>query len=90
MSQEEHTPYFSKRIRIGDITSPKDLVGYKDFTVELTFGNQEIITIKNKNDVAEILAEKNMFDIVEELFTQRDEWAQKRGFKFVDQIKGET
>jgi hypothetical protein len=85
MSSEEHTPYFSKRIRIGDVTSPKDLVGFKDFTVELTFGNQEIITIKNKDDVAEVLQQKNLFDMVEELYSQRDEWAAKRGFKFVDQ-----
>lgn len=86
MSSEEHTPYFSKRIRIGDVTSPKDLVGTKDFTVELTFGNQEIITIKNKDDVAEILQEKNMFDIVEEIYAQRDVWAKKRGFTFLDTL----
>ena len=85
MSSEEHTPYFSKRIRIGDVTSPKDLVGFKDFTVELTYGNQETIAIKNKEDVAATLQEKNMFDVVEEIYTQRDEWAKKRGFKFVDQ-----
>ena len=89
MSSEEHTPYFSKRIRIGDVTSPKDLVGCKDFTVELTFGNQEIIIVKNKEDVAEILQEKNMFDIVEEIYAQRDEWAKKRGYTFIDQLKGD-
>jgi len=87
MSDENHSPYFSKRIRIGDVTSPKDLVGMKDFTVELTFGNQEIITIKNKDDVAQTLKEKNMFDIVEEIYSQRDEWSKKRGFKFIDQEK---
>lgn len=88
MSQEESkSPYYSKRIRIGDVTSPKDLVGYKDFTVEITYGNQEKIIVKNKQDVAETLFEKNMFDEVEELFRQRDEWAKKRGFKFVDQME---
>ena len=87
MSIEEKSPYFSKRIRIGDVTSPKDLVGTKDFTVELTFGNQDIITIKNREDVAEVLQEKNMFDIVEEIYAQRDEWAKKRGFTFLDTLK---
>jgi hypothetical protein len=85
MSSEEHTPYFSKRIRIGDVKSPANLVGTKEFTVELTYGNQETITIKNKEDVAATLQEKNMFDVVEEIYAQRDEWAKKRGFKFVDQ-----
>ena len=86
MSQEEpKSPYYSKRIRIGDVTSPKDLIGLKEFTVEITYGNQDKIIIKNKQDVAEILQEKNMFDEVEEIFRQRDEWAKKRGFKFVDQ-----
>ena len=89
MSSEEKSPYFSKRIRIGDVTSPKDLVGCKDFTVELTFGNQEIITIKNKEDLAETLKEKNMFDVVEEIYAQRDAWGKKRGFTFVDQLKGD-
>ncbi len=87
MSEETKSPYYSKRIRIGDVTSPKDLVGYKDFTVEITYGNQDAIIIRNKNDVAEKLKEKNMFDEVEELFVQRDEWSKKRGFKFVDSIK---
>ena len=89
MSSEEKSPYFSKRIRIGDVTSPKDLVGTKDFTVEITMGNQDIITIKNKEDLAETLKEKNMFDIVEEIYAQRDAWSKKRGFTFVDQLKGD-
>ena len=86
MSTEEKQPYFSKRIRIGDVTSPKDLVGFKEFTVEITYGNQDSKIIKNTNDVADI-KEKTLFDEVEELSKQRDEWAEKRGFKFVDQRK---
>ncbi len=84
MSQEEKSPYFSKRVRIGDVTSPKDLLGFKEFTVEITYGNQDSKIIKNKNDVSDI-KEKSLFDEIEELFKQRDEWALKRGFKFVDQ-----
>jgi hypothetical protein len=87
---EEHSPYFSKRIRIGDVTSPKDLIGCKDFTVEITYGNQDVIIIKNPKDIAETLQQKNIFDEVEELFRQRDEWAKQRGFKFVDQIPKEV
>jgi len=85
MSQEEpKSPYFSKRIRIGDITSPKDLIGYKEFSIELTFGNQNAIIIKNTSDVADV-KEKGLFEMVEEIFAERDVWAKKRGFKFVDQ-----
>jgi len=29
------------RIRIGDITSPKDLIGLKDFTLEITSNKPE-------------------------------------------------
>ena len=87
MSQDEpKLPYFSKRIRIGDVTSPKDLIGYKDFTVELTFGNQDAIIIRNMADVADT-KQKGLFETVEEIFSERDAWAKKRGFKFVDSIK---
>jgi len=85
MSNEEKAPYFSKRVRIGDVTSPKDLVGYKEFTVEITYGNQDAKTIiKNEADLADI-QHKTIFDEIEELFKQRDKWAKERGFKFVDQ-----
>lgn len=89
MSTEEHTPWHSKRIRIGDVTSPKDLVGYKEFTVEITYGNQEVKTIHNKEDVAQI-EEKTLFQEVEEIFKERDEWGKKRGIKFVDQYTKEA
>lgn len=89
MSQEDKSPYFSKRIRIGDVTSPKDLVGTKDFTVEITMGNQDAIIIHDIQDVAKI-EEKDIFDIVEELYTKRDEWAKKRGYTFVDQLPKEA
>ena len=85
MSTEEKSPYFSKRIRIGDVTSPKDLVGTKDFTVEITMGNQDAIIIRDKTDVAKT-ENKNLFDIVEEIYADRDAWVKKRGFVFVDQL----
>ncbi|UVF62269.1 hypothetical protein [Nitrososphaeria virus YSH_1032793] len=83
---EEKSPYFSKRIRIGDVTSPKDLVGFKDFTLELTFGNQDAIIIKNPSDVADV-SQKGLFEMVEEIFKERDEWAEKRGLKFIDKME---
>ena len=86
MSTEEKAPYFSKRIRIGDVTSPKDLVGFKEFTVELTYGNQDSKIIRNMQDAGDI-KEKKLFDEIEEIFKQRDAWAKDRGFTFVDQRK---
>ena len=86
MSSEEKTPYFSKRIRIGDVTSPKDLVGFKEFTVELTYGNQDSKIIRNRNDLSDI-TETKLFDEIEQVFKDRDVWAKDRGFTFVDQRK---
>ena len=86
MDDESKSPYFSKRIRIADVTSPKDLVGYKEFTLELIFGNQDSIIIKNRQDVADI-TEKKIFDIADEIFDERDVWAKKKGFRFVDSLK---
>ena len=86
---EQHTPYYSVRTRIGDVTSPKDLVGTKDFTVEITMGNTDALIIRDKADVAKISDQKKIFDLIEDLFVQRDEWAKKRGFLFIDQLKGE-
>jgi hypothetical protein len=90
MSYEDKSPYFSKRVRIADVTSPKDLVGFKEFTVEVTYGNQEVRKIvKNMADLADI-EERNIFDDIERLFKQRDDWAKKRGFHFVDSINGDV
>lgn len=86
MSDEQHTPYYSVRTRIGDVTSPKDLVGTKDFTVEITMGNTDALIIRDKADVAKISEHKTIFDLIEDLYVQRDEWAKKRGFVFVDQL----
>ena len=59
------------RIRIGDITSPKDLIGLKDFTLEIT---------SNK-------PEEEVFEFAEKIFRQRDIWGNTRGFVFLDQKK---
>jgi len=62
---------FSYRIRIGDITSPKDLIGLKDFTLEITSDKPE----------------SEVFDFVEKIFQKRDVWGNTRGFVFLDQKK---
>lgn len=62
---------FSYRIRIGDITSPKDLIGLKDFTLEITSDKPE----------------SEVFDFAEKIFQKRDVWGNTRGFVFLDQKK---
>ena len=81
---EEHTPYYSTRIRIADITSPKDLAGLKERTIEVTIGNtQTPIVLKNPEDVGDIKS-KSMKEMLLQAFTDTDEVAKLRGFKFVD------
>ena len=62
---------FLYRIRIGDITSPKDLIGYKDFTLEITSDKPE----------------SEIFEFAEKIFQKRDVWGHTRGFVFLDQKK---
>lgn len=83
MSTEEHSPYFSMRTRIGTVTSPKEFVGYKELTVELTYGNMENIIVKNKEDVADIVQNiplaKKIWDLHDEVVKEGIE----RGNKFL-------
>lgn len=61
---------FEYRIRIADITSPKDLIGLKEFTLEIT---------------SEDKPEADVFGFAEKIFKKRDEWAKTRNFTFLDQ-----
>ena len=83
MSTEEHSPYFSMRTRIGTVTSPKEFVGYKELTVELTYGNMENIIVKNKEDVADIVQNiplaKKIWDLHDEVISE----GLSRGNKFL-------
>lgn len=86
MSSEERAPYFSTRVRVADITSPKDLAGLKEFTCELVYGNQETKVIaRSKEDLADIKTAK-IFDEMDRVFDERNEWAKRRGFTFIDQV----
>ena len=76
-------PYFSMRTRIGTITSPKEYVGFKELTVEITYGNMENVKIIDEKDVANILdnipLSKKILDLHEEVKTE----GKKRGYNFV-------
>ncbi len=90
METEPREPYFSTRIRIGDLTSPKGLVGLKDFTVELTYGNQETKRVmKSKDDILDV-EDKDMFAYLDGIFEKRDKWAETKKFRFVDQLDQTT
>lgn len=85
MSSEEKQPYFSKRIRIADIKSPKECLGLKERTIEVTFGNSsETIIYKNPSDLGDIKSH-DMKEMILELFKITDEIAKTRGFEFLDQ-----
>ena len=84
MSNEEKLPYFSKRIRLADVTSPKECLGLKERTIEVIMGNSEkSITYKNPQDIADT-KQQNLKDMLLELFKITDEVAVERNFKFVD------
>ena len=84
MSQDEKTPYFSKRVRIADIKSPKEYVGMKERTIEVTFGNSdETIIYRKPSDLSDTKSH-DMKAMILELFKITDEIATERGFTFLD------
>lgn len=85
MDDPEHTPYFSKRIRLSDVTSPKEFFGLKERTIEVVIGNSDKPKIyTNPKDVASI-KQQDIEEMILELFKITDEIATKRNFQFVDQ-----
>ncbi len=84
MCGDEKPPYFSKRVRISDVTSPKECLGMKERTIEVTVGNSEKPTVHtNPKDVADI-KQQNIKEMLLELFDVTDQLASEKGFKFVD------
>ena len=71
------------RTRIGTVTSPKEYVGFKDLTVEITYGNMENVKVVDERDVANILnnipLSKKIWDLHEEVKKE----GEVRGYKFV-------
>lgn len=83
---EEATPYYSVRARIGDVKSPKDLVGMKERTIEITVGNtKNPVVLTNPKDVADITV-KDMKELFLQAFDDTDQVAEARGFKFMDEV----
>ena len=76
-------PYFSMRTRIGTVTSPKEYVGMKDLTVEITYGNMENVIIRDEKDISNVLQNiplaKKIWDLHEEVKKE----GESRGYKFV-------
>jgi hypothetical protein len=87
MSLDEKAPYYSVRVRISDITSPKAWIGYKERTIEVTYGNQDSrkMTV-DKADLGNI-QERCLKDDLLKAFRETDEVAEARGFKFADETK---
>jgi len=86
----DKSPYFSKRIRIGDVLSPKDFAGLKERTIEVIIGNSEKpTTYSNPKDVSDIKSQ-NMKEMLLELFAISDEIAKEKKFTFVDQVMREN
>lgn len=84
MSSEEKSKYYSTRIRIADIKSPKECVGMKERTIEVTLGNStEAVILTNPSDVADIKSH-DMKQMILEAFRITDEVAKERGFEFLD------
>ena len=83
---EDHTPYFSVRVRIADIKSPANLIGLKERTVEVTMGNStNPIVYRNTKDVADT-KNQTLKEMLLETFKQTDEVAKERGFSFMDKV----
>ena len=88
MSSEEKPRYYSTRIRIADIKSPKECVGMKERTIEVTLGNStEAAILTNPVDVADIKSH-DMKEMILEAFRITDEVATERGFQFLDKKDG--
>lgn len=89
MSVEEKTPYFSKRIRIGDMKPTKDTLGlhYKERTFEVTMGNaKETVTVTNPTDVMDIKSQ-SMKDIINDMIKDSDEIATEHKWKYIDTLE---
>jgi hypothetical protein len=89
MSSEEKTPYFSKRIRIGDMKPTKDTLGlrYKERTFEVTMGNaKETVTVVNPSDVADIKSQ-SMKEIFSDMIKDSDELATENKWTYIDTLE---
>jgi hypothetical protein len=89
LSPEEKTPYFSKRIRIGDMKPTKDTLGlrYKERTFEVTMGNaKETVTVVNPADIADVKSQ-SMKDIINDMVKDSDELAVEHKWTYIDKLE---
>lgn len=81
---DESSPYYSNRMRIADVKSPKELIGFKERTMEVTIGNTDKpVVVNNPEDVADVKSQ-TMKEMFLEMFKISDEIATTRGFAFID------
>lgn len=84
---DESTPYYSNRMRIADVKSPKELVGMKERTLEVTVGNTDKpVVMSNPDDIADVKSQ-SMKEMFLEMFKISDEIAENRGFTFIDKVE---
>jgi hypothetical protein len=85
---EPKAPYYSVRVRIGDVVSPKAWIGYKERSVEVTYGNM-MIRKTGEVDKLDIGAEetRTLKEELQDAFKQTDALARERKFKYVDEVK---
>jgi hypothetical protein len=89
MSSEEKTPYFSKRIRIGDMKPTKDTLGlrYKERTFEVTMGNaKETVTTINGSDLADVKSQ-SMREMFQDMINTTDDLATKNKWTYIDTLE---
>jgi len=86
MSTEEKSPYYSKRMRIADVKSPKELIGFKERTLEVTIGNTDAPTVAHDPKDLMSIKDANMKQMFLDMFQISDELATERKFKFIDGI----
>ncbi len=71
-------------MRIADVKSPKELIGMKERTLEVTVGNTDKpVIITNEKDVADVKSQ-TMKEMFLEMFKISDEIAIERKFTFID------
>ena len=86
---DQPTPYYSNRLRIAVIKSPKELIGMYERTLEVTIGNTDKpVTVINPKDVADVKSQ-TMKEMFIEMFKISDEIAKEREFKFIDTVGNE-
>ena len=91
MSEEQKTPYFSKRTRIGDMKPTKDTLGlrYKERTFEVIMGNaKETVTVVNPSDVMDIKSQ-SMQEIFTDMIKDSNELAEKNKWTYIDTLEKE-